>query len=269
MVTPVFVAAFSSLLAVVSFAAYLSTIPRRRVAERPVNAISALLLSLSLSTGAAVWAFSGQLAMGTTLGAGALGVVLPLLFFYLLANRKTPLGKLQVVVGDTLLPFAAKTDTGESFHSDSLAGKRVLIKFFRGQWCPYCSAELRHFEELRPKLEERGVTILALSKDSVADAAKNRSRDGLGFTLLSDPDLVVIRQYGVEHHKALEFSKGGFSIAGLPLALVPQVKTMAIPTTLLVDEDGVIRWIDQAEDYRIRSGEARIVGALEEAFAQP
>ena len=43
---------------------------------------------------------------------------------------------------------------------------------------------------------------------------------------------------------------------------------MAIPTTLLVDEGGVIRWIDQADDYRLRSSQERVLQAVKEAFGQ-
>jgi len=119
---------------------------------------------------------------------------------------------------------------------------------------------------MRGDLEAHGVSVVALSKDSVKDAARHRVRDKLSFALLSDPNLEVIRQYGVEHHKAIEFSTGSFALFGIPLALVPSIKTMAIPTSLLVDEDGVIRWIDQADDYRLRSAEARVLRAVESAF---
>ncbi len=119
---------------------------------------------------------------------------------------------------------------------------------------------------MREQLEARGIVLVALSKDDVETAARHKRRDGLGFTLLADPDLAVIRRYGVEHHKAIEFSTGSFTLFGIPLALVPSFKAMAIPTTLLIDEAGVIRWIDQSEDYRVRSGEARVLGAIDGVF---
>jgi alkyl hydroperoxide reductase subunit AhpC len=102
--------------------------------------------------------------------------------------------------------------------------------------------------------------VVALSKDDLDDVRMQAERDKLSFPLLSDPNLSVIRQYGLEHHKGVEFSTARFSIAGVPLALVPSVKPMAIPTSLLFDEDGVIRWIDQAEDYRLRGDELRDAG---------
>lgn len=125
---------------------------------------------------------------------------------------------------------------------------------------------MRRFDTLAPSLAEHGVEIIALSKDSPADAARHRERDGISLRLLCDPELEVIRDYGLEHHKAIEFSKGSFSLFGLPLALVPSFETMAIPTTLLVDEEGIIRWIDQSEDYRLRSAEGRILDEVRRAF---
>ena len=41
---------------------------------------------------------------------------------------------------------------------------------------------------------------------------------------------------------------------------------MAIPTTLLIDEHGTIRWIDQAEDYRLRSSEEIILNEVKKHF---
>jgi len=116
-------------------------------------------------------------------------------------------------------------------------------------------------------LEKNGVSLVALSKDTVDEAATHKTRDGLSLTLLSDPELKVIRQYGVEHHKALGFTTGSFTLFGIPLALTPSFKTMAIPTTLLIDEDGVIQWIDQTDDYRLRSSEERVLRAVTDAFS--
>ena len=120
---------------------------------------------------------------------------------------------------------------------------------------------------MQGELEQHGVSIVALSKDSVEEAAVHKVRDGLTFVLLADPSLDVIRQYGVEHHKAFGFTTGKLKLGPIPLSFSPSFKTMAIPTTLLVDEEGVIRWVDQADDYRLRSDNARVLSAVKQAFA--
>ena len=42
-----------------------------------------------------------------------------------------------------------------------------------------------------------------------------------------------------------------------------ECKAMSIPTSILIDEKGVVVWIDQSDDYRIRSSEERVIKAIE------
>jgi len=119
---------------------------------------------------------------------------------------------------------------------------------------------------MQSDLEKYGVSVIALSKDSVEEAATHKKRDRLKIKLLSDSNLKVIRQYGVEHHKAFGFNTTKFIIGGLPLALTPSFKTMAIPTSILIDENGIIQWIDQSDDYRIRSNGDHVLNAVRNVF---
>ena len=120
---------------------------------------------------------------------------------------------------------------------------------------------------MNDELAENNIELIALSKDSVETAATHKRRDGISMPLLADPTLKVIRQYGVEHHKAIEASTGKINLFGVHIAAVPSLKTMAIPTSLLIDEDGIVRWIDQTDDYRLRSHNERVLQAVKEAFA--
>ena len=72
------------------------------------------------------------------------------------------------------------------------------------------------------------------------DPAADQRRDGLGFTLLCDPDLEVIRRYGVEHRRAFKVAGARVSLLGLSVGTRPSFATMAAPTTILVDERGVV-----------------------------
>jgi peroxiredoxin len=73
-------------------------------------------------------------------------------------------------------------------------------------------------------------------------------KHGSQATMLSDPDLSVTRILGVEN-TAPKIKPPG--VAGLP-----------IPTTILVDADHIVRWIDQAPDYQVRAAPERIRAAL-------
>ena len=70
--------------------------------------------------------------------------------------------------------------------------------------------------------------------------------------MLADPDLKITTLYNLLNTKALG-PKG--------------LGTLPIPTTFLVDATGIVRWVDQADDYMIRSEPERVLVALEEALA--
>lgn len=225
------------------------------------------------------------LALGSAIGLGAWLTPSPSLALRLLgfapmmltgvalaihSQRRVPTSELRVSVGDRLLAFEALTPEGERFRSSELAGRRVLLKFFRGEWCPFCQAELRRFDAMESELRRAGVEVVALSKDSPEAARHHRDRDGLRLRLLCDPELDVIRRYGVLHRKALQVAgKGRLRLFGLTVGSVASFQTMAAPTTLLIDENGVIRWIDQTDDYKVRSNTRRVLRAVYAAFGLP
>ena len=95
-----------------------------------------------------------------------------------------------------------------------------------------------------PILGQYGVKVVALSPDTPAQAAKHRTRDDLKCDLMCDPGLTVIRRFGLVDRRVLVHRMVG--VFGLPLGIPTGLRKLAIPTTLLIDENGVVRWIDQA-----------------------
>jgi len=257
------------LIVAIPLVLYFRTIPRGTVPKKMGGFLGILIAGVTLNVFAVFLGITGTGTAGPLVYIpAALGILLAAPIFFLFLQPKAPLGDIKVAVGDKVLPFSAKTWQGADFNSAEIGGKRVLLKFYRGGWCPYCSAELMAFDEMSADLEKFGVNIFALSKDTPEEASLHKSRDSLSFPLLSDPDTAVIRAYGVEHHKALGITKNPTTkIGGIPLGLGSvNYQTMAIPTTLLIDETGTIRWIDQSEDYRIRSSTQRVIEAVKAAF---
>ena len=74
----------------------------------------------------------------------------------------------------------------------------------------------------------------------------------MNATLLADPDLVVTDQFNLRN----PFNISPLGVGGLP-----------IPTTFLVDADGIVRWIDQTDDYMLRSQPDRVSQAIKENLA--
>lgn len=257
-------ALFAVLVQLAGAASYFRRVALGRL-DRPIELYVAVPIGAALA--ALAWALGWGAATPAALTLLAVSVALGAIAFVMYSLRRVPTNAIRVAVGESLPDFTAIDSEGGAFDSASLRGRRVLFKFYRGEWCPFCQAELRAFEAMRPRLTERGVQLIALSKDAPEAARRHAVRDGLGFPLLCDPELVVIRRFGLEHRKALEISKGPrVSLFGLTVGSRPSFRSMAAPTTLLIDEAGTIRWIDTTDDYKVRSSVERVIGAIDGAF---
>ena len=80
-------------------------------------------------------------------------------------------------------------------------------------------------------------------------------KHGARAVMLSDADLRVTRLLGLENTAPKVKPPG---VAGLP-----------IPTTILADASHVVRWVDQATDYQVRSAPDRVRAALIAALGEP
>jgi peroxiredoxin len=109
---------------------------------------------------------------------------------------------------------------------------------------------LRRWEELRSELSKRGIEVVTLCADTPKQVKSGRRKHGLSAVMLSDANLAVTDLYNLRHERAIAPKPG--VIASLP-----------IPTTILVDATGVVRWIDQASDYQVRSSPDRVFAAID------
>jgi len=192
------------------------------------------------------------LAVGAGLAAGiAAGLVLLLggVFLALVAASGQRRGTARFAIGGVLPDFVATDDEGRPFALASLRGRPVLLKFFRGHWCPYCVAELRRWCELQAELDARGVAVVAVCAETAEEIRRGRVKHGLRATLVPDPQLVITDLFGLRNPR---------NFAPRPGVIIP----LPIPTTILVDADGIVRWVDQSTDYMRRSDPTVVRAAL-------
>lgn len=97
--------------------------------------------------------------------------------------------------------FTLPDQNGELHSLSDYRGKKVILYFYPKDNTPGCTRQACGFSELRPQFEERGAVILGVSRDSVASHKRFEEKQGLGFTLLSDPELSVIQAYDVWKEK--------------------------------------------------------------------
>ncbi len=127
-------------------------------------------------------------------------------------------------VGSKAPEFTLPDQNGEMHSLKDYQGKRVILYFYPKDMTAGCTKQACGFGELYPQFTEKGVTILGVSKDSVASHKKFEEKYNLPFTLLSDTELTCIKAYDVWKEKK-NYGKVSMGV---------------VRTTYLINEKGII-----------------------------
>lgn len=117
------------------------------------------------------------------------------------------------------------------------AGPTILV-FYRGGWCPYCNRQLSGLQEIEQDLKKLGYTIIAISTDSPENLQQTGMKQKLTYTLLSDADLSVSKQFGIAYKAPKNYD--GF----LPGASGGKNtdKLLPVPSVFILNKKGNIRF---------------------------
>jgi peroxiredoxin len=106
--------------------------------------------------------------------------------------------------GQTAPDFTLPDQDGAPVTLSDLRGQDVIVYFYPAAGTPGCTTQACDFRDSTDSLQRAGYRVLGVSKDPQEDLARFREEQGLGFTLLSDPDLEVHRAVrGVRREVAL------------------------------------------------------------------
>jgi peroxiredoxin len=145
------------------------------------------------------------------------------------------------------------------------AGKPAVVVFYRGAWCPYCNLTLRAYQqELVPALAERGVTLIAVSPQRADGSLSMQEKNELTFAVLSDPGNQIAGKLGIltapaDDARAVQLKLG----LDLTEANADGTTALPMPTVVVADAAGVIRWIDVHPNYTTRTEVSQILAAVD------
>ncbi|MHB1328416.1 MAG: peroxiredoxin-like family protein [Gemmatimonadales bacterium] len=128
----------------------------------------------------------------------------------------------------------------------------VLI-FYRGGWCPFCSAHLGKIATIQDSLAGLGVQVLAVSPDRPEKLRESAEGQSLQYQLLSDSDMALTKAFGLAFRMTDE-DVAKYAAAGLDLAEASghDHHLLPVPAVYLIDTTGMIRFAHWDPDYRKR-----------------
>jgi peroxiredoxin len=145
-------------------------------------------------------------------------------------------------VGSPLPVFPLQTLEGHRVSSESFKAKPHLLLFFRGNWCPFCTAQIEELAAAYQRLEQAGVSVVLISPQPLSKNQSLAARFDIPMVFLRDPDNMAAKQLGIVH-------KWGTPMG---LQLLGYETDTVLPTVVLTDSTGQITFSDQTDNYRVR-----------------
>ena len=124
------------------------------------------------------------------------GLVLSLLL-YVSSRAQSPEG---LQVNQIAPDFTAVDQDGRSVNLKSLLqnGKVVLV-FYRGEWCPYCNKYLMELEQSLSAFNGKGATVVAVTPERPEFIGKSVEKTKASFSILHDDGLKIMKAYDVAY----------------------------------------------------------------------
>ncbi|MCC6497328.1 MAG: thioredoxin-dependent thiol peroxidase [Propionibacteriaceae bacterium] len=109
----------------------------------------------------------------------------------------------QLKPGDTAPAFTLLDADQRPVSLADFAGGRVIVYFYPAAMTPGCTIQAVDFDGALSDLAKAGYQVVGISPDSPEKLARFREVEHLGFPLLADPDLEVLKAYAAYGSKTL------------------------------------------------------------------
>lgn len=158
-------------------------------------------------------------------------------------------------VGDIAPDFILRDPRGRNTSlKTALRSGPVVLNFYRGGWCPFCNLELNALQRALPKFKEAGAQLIAISPESPDNSLSTIEKHKLEFSVLSDIQSNVARQYGILYqvpsYLIPVYEKFGVDIKSHNAS---DKLELPLPATYVINTNQVIMYAFANEDHTVRA----------------
>jgi len=167
-------------------------------------------------------------------------------------------------VGDIVSDFELPNAVGKKVRLKTLLNDGpVVATFYRGGWCPFCSAELQAYENVFEEIKKLGATVMAISPQTPDNSLTTAEKQNLTFEVLSDVSNDVARQFGIVYHVQDEL-QALYADLGLDLPALNGDSSfdLPVPATYVIDQVGMVRLAFVDPDYTRRLDPSDVLSVL-------
>lgn len=157
-------------------------------------------------------------------------------------------------IGSKAPDFKAKDQNGKEVRlKDLLKEGKVVLVFYRGQWCPYCNKALSRLQDSLQLIIDKGATLIAVSPEKQENVAITVEKTKAEFSILHDEKLKIMKAYDVEYEMQ-ENTVTRYRNSGLDIEKIngENGKFLPVPAVYIIDKESTVTYRFFDKDYKKR-----------------
>lgn len=168
-------------------------------------------------------------------------------------------------VGDIAPGFTLNNALGEPVTLAEYLGKgKVVLTWYRGNWCPYCNLTLHELQEELSNFKAQGANLIALTPELPDESISTSEKHKLEFEVLSDVGNKVAKEYGIVFQLTDEVAGMYNQSFELNAHNGDESNELPLAATYIINEKGEIVYAFLDADYRNRAEPSELTEFLKE-----
>lgn len=184
-----------------------------------------------------------------------------LVCFVVVEGQEAPEG---LFINSKAPDFKATDQAGNEVRLKDLLKKgKVVLVFYRGNWCPYCNRQLKRLEDSLQLIKDKGATLIAVTPEKPDGVEKTIEKTKAEYPILFDEGLKIMKAYEVEFIVP-ENTITRYRNSGIDLEKINgnDWNYLPVPAVYIIDKEANITYRFFNSDYKKRPAVQEILNNL-------
>ena len=134
-----------------------------------------------------------------------------------------------------------------------LKENRILLIFYRGNWCPYCKKHLLELQDRLEEINEKGIVVIVVTPENEEKIIETTTKFKVSYSILHDVNNVIMNNYKVAFDVVEENIPKYFKFTKGKVEMYNSENVLPVPATYLIGKKKTIEYVHYDPDYTKRS----------------
>lgn len=168
-------------------------------------------------------------------------------------------------VGDVAPAFITTSIDGAEIDTEKiLAKKKIVLLFYRGQWCSVCDRYLSRYQDSVAYIFDKDAIVIAVGPELAENAAKSAKRHKANILVVADPSMAIQNSYDVLFYVTEKYQQmiHNYKFTDIDKNNGQDEAQLPVPATYIIGKDGKIEYVHFDYNYKKRASVKEILDHL-------